>query len=229
MTGNTLQQNSLSTLRPSKRRGGSEIIAALLLVGITVVGAIILTVFVDDNFVAASQNESSSEAKVKFIRLIAYDTRDSVELLTIPNLNNNFDDILRGAGAVSTNNIPNDGGSEFIVMQIENQGVRSVWLHNVYLDGVNHEWDSATNGINLDASVSDPLSGKYPEDGKFSVLPTNSLTQKSNELEPGQTVRLVVKLGTDDPDLVLNKGIRVLLNIGAPQNIDFVIESGDAK
>ncbi len=225
-------------LKPSKRRAVAEVISSLLLVVITVVGAVILTSFLDEAFVSGSLATTSTDISTKSIRLFAYDTRDSEGLLGIPNLDNKLgDDVLLGESVSGGNedNIPFFDGTEFLAIQIENQSLNSVWLQRVNLDGVRHVWDSDTAGIQLDTLTNDGSGdGKYPDDGKFSLMPLYtggpSPTQFFNtEIEGGQTVILLVKLSSDSQDITLNQGIRVLLNIGQAELVDFVIESGDAR
>jgi hypothetical protein len=89
-----------------------------------------------------------------------------------------------------------------------------------------------TAGLQLDASSSAPLSGKYPADGMFSILSANSspLVQNiSNEIQNGEIVNILVKLGPDDSDIDLNKGIRISLNTGSIHLTEFLINSGDAQ
>ena len=74
------------------------------------------------------------------------------------------------------------------------------------------------------------LGGNYPHDGKFSILPISSTVQSvNNEIQSGKTVNLLIKLGSDDQDISLSKGIRVLLNIGDVHPVEFLIESGNAR
>ena len=222
-------------LKPAKRRAVSEVISSLLLVVITVVGALLLVNFLDEAFVAGSLATSSTDITTKSIRLFAYDTRDSTTLLNVNNLDNEFGDgVLLGSGVIggSEDNIPFFGGTEFLVMQIENQSLNPIFLQDVYLDGVGHVWDPDTGGVVLDTLTNDaPGDGKYPDAGKFSIMTVepNPTQNPTSEIESGQTVNLLVKLGSDVPDIELNKGIRVLLNIGQAELVDFVIDSGDAR
>lgn len=233
MTRNNLQSNLLKTLKPTKRRGGAEVIASVLLVAITVVGAALLTGFLDEAFVSGSSAETSSTSNIESVRLLAYDTRDSSTLLTVPDLDNKFGDgVLLGAGLVpgNENKLPKDDGTEFLIMQIENQSFNPIFLENINLDGVNHTWDSATSGRLFDGLTGLP-NGDYPLDGKFSILPISSpfIQNANNHIASGQKVNLLVKLGTDDTDIPLSKNVRVLLNIGSITPVDFVIESGGAQ
>jgi hypothetical protein len=70
--------------------------------------------------------------------------------------------------------------------------------------------------------------GSYPHDGKFSILSTN-IQSTNNEIQSGQTVDLLIKLGSNSPDILLNKGIRVFLNLGDMYPAEFLIESGNAR
>ena len=39
----------------------------------------------------------------------------------------------------------------------------------------------------------------------------------------------MIKLGPDDQDILLNKGIRTFLNVGSINLVEFLIESGNAR
>lgn len=214
-----------------KKRAVSEIIGSLLLVAITVVGATILTTFLNDSFAEGGLSTATQEkVGLTTINLMGYDTRDSVQLMKFTNLDNQFDGQLCGNCTIAfPNKIPEDGGSEFIVLQIENKGVDSVFLHHIYLNNIGHTWDSQTSGILLDAEFTD-ITGKYPEDGKFSILPLNNppIQTVDNQIQSGQIVNLLVKLGSNE-DMDLNKSIRVKLNVGKMISPEFIIESGDAR
>ena len=100
------------------------------------------------------------------------------------------------------------------------------------LNGVVHSWDSSTSGIELDVSASAPLSGKYPADGMFSILPVGNtpiLQNDSIQIQNGKIINLLIKLGHDDSDIPLDRGIHVLLDTGGIHPVEFVIDSGDAR
>ncbi|MCJ8307161.1 MAG: hypothetical protein MJK05_09010 [Nitrosopumilus sp.] len=94
--------------------------------------------------------------------------------------------------------------------------------------------DSSTSGIELDASV-DYLPGadrKYPADGMFSILPVGSSPIIQNEdiqIQSGQIVNLLIKLGSDDSDIGLNKGVHIRLDMGGMRPVELFIETGDAR
>ena len=81
MNQNNLK-NQIEKLTTKKRSGVAEVISTLLLVVITVVGAVILTTFIDESFVAGSLAVSSgTDVTIKTIKLTAYDTRNGEDLM----------------------------------------------------------------------------------------------------------------------------------------------------
>jgi len=66
----------------------------------------------------------------------------------------------------------------------------------------------------------------------FSILlvdGTPIIQNDSTQIQGGQTVNLLVKLGSDDSDILLNKGIHIRLDVGGIHSIAFLLESGDAR
>jgi len=244
-------KSSIRKFTPQKRRAVAEVISSLLLVVITVVGAVILITFLDDAFVAGSLAVSSgTDSSLKTVKLIAFDTRDGEGLMNplyqIDNQDPFLDPIdgyLCRDGVLSLianlttvcnsnpNQSPANGGTAYVVIQIQNRGLNPIWLKDVYFDNVRHVWDSATAGVQINGSVDpDADTGEVPHDGTFSILPVNSETQQiDNQIKEGQTVNVVVKLDIDNPDIPLSKTIRVQLNIGTNTLQEFLIESGGAQ
>lgn len=218
-----------------KRKGIADIISTMLLMGITVTGATTLTYFVNDSFVSGNLSTVSSlDTATKSIQLLAFDTRDSTTLLQLSNLDNEFgDQKLCGVsctGVGLSDKIPANDGSEFVIIKIKNNSIDSVFLRNIQLNNVMHTWDPQTSDATLNTVQNLSSGGNYPHDGKFSILPNSSTVQSANnEIQSGKTVNLLIKLGPDDQDILLNKGIRVLLNIGSIHPVEFLIESGNAR
>lgn len=217
----------------SKRRGITDIISTMLLMGITVTGATTLTYFVNDSFISGNLATASSlDTATKSIKLLGYDTRDSTTLLQISNLDNQFDSKLCGGtcSVINSDKIPSNGGSEFIIIKIKNNSINSVFLENIQLNNVHHSWDIQTSGATLNTLQDISSGGNYPHDGMFSIISDSSTVQSiNNEIKSGETVNLLIKLGDDDSDILLNKGIRVFLNIGSISLVEFLIESGNAR
>jgi len=219
-----------------KRRAVVDIISTMLLMGITVTGATTLTYFVNDGFVSGNLSAASSlDSSPQNVSLVAYDTRDSLSLLNLADIDNEIliNSFLCGVTcSVPPNSIPESGGTEFIVMQIRNNGIDTIFLEDISINDVVHSWDSTTSGVQLDASTTSGATGKYPIDGMFSILPVGSTPIIQNEnyqIQSGQIVNLLIKLGSDDSDILLNTGIRVLLDAGGIKPIEFMLVSGDAR
>ena len=169
--------------RLRKRRAVAEIISTMMFMGVTITGASTLTYFVNDGYVSGNiESIQNLDPSFQNISLLAYDTRDSSSLLSLLDVDNDIvivtdpdpenvgNPILGGVTcSVTPNAIPESGGTEFIVLQIQNKGLNSVFLEDIAINNVLHTWDSSTSEIELDASV-DYLSGtdrKYPADGMF--------------------------------------------------------------
>jgi len=222
-------------LRLKKRRAVTDIISTMLLMAITVAGATTLTYFVNDAFLNGTlETASALGSSSKNIALLAYDTRDSSSLLTLVNVDNEITGFLcRDTCSGAANSIPANGGTEFIVLQIQNSGFDSVFLQDITINNIVHSWDASTSGVDLDTS-NDYLASfdrKYPADGMFSLfLVGSSPTQNEDiQIQSGQTVNLLVKLNSDDSDILLNKGLRILLDTGGMHPTEFFIETGDAR
>ncbi len=209
----------------------------MMILVVTVVGAVFLSNLMSEEFFAVDQ-QPVAEARVDSIRLTAYDTRDSVKLTNVRNLNNTFNQMLCTNGPVCTitnpDNLPINGGTEFIVLQIRNMNIGSVFIHNVLVNNVGHTWDDQAVGL-LD--LTDDLSGtgNYPSAGRFSIISTENnyaSTPLLGTIEvPGDgEVRLIVKLSDNIPqDIGMWSSLRVLVNFGGSQPAEFIILSGDAK
>ena len=222
--------------RLKKRRAVADIISTMLLMGVTISGAITLTYFVNDGFI--SGNISAADAlysSSKNLALLSYDTRDSSLLLALPNVNNNLSGSLCGVNcSVPSNIIPVNAGTEFIVLQIQNNVLDSIFLEDIAINNVIHTWDSSTASIELDASADYllPTDRSYPADGMFSISPVGStpiFQNDSIEIQGGQIVNLLIKFGSDDSDIPLNTGIQIRLDTGGVYPVEFFIESGDAR
>jgi len=223
-------------LRLKSRRGVADIISTMMLMAVTVTGASTLTYFVNDAFVTGNLGTVSTlDSSSLNLLLLAYDSRDSSSLLQLSDVDNenSINPFLCGVTcSVTPNSIPESGGTEFIVLQIQNNSLNSIFLENIGINNVIHTWDSSTSGVQLDASVNSPLTGKYPADGTFSVMPvglSSVIQNQSIQIENGDIVNILVKLGPNDSDINLNKGIHVSFNIGKPHLVEFLIDSGDAR
>jgi hypothetical protein len=229
--------------RLKNRRGVADVISTMMLMAVTVTGASTLTYFMNDAFVSGNLGTISTlDSSSLNLLLLAYDTRDSSTLLKLIDVDNDItngidfdtgEPVLCGITcSVLPNAIPESGGTEFIVLQIQNNGLNPIFLEDIGLNNVIHTWDSSTSGMQLDASTNDLIGGKYPSDGKFSILPigTSPIIQNSSiEIQNGGAVNILIKLGLNDPDILLGKGITVSFDVGNPHLVEFLIDSGDAR
>jgi len=236
-------KSSIRKFTPQKKRAVAEVISSLLLVVITVAGAFLVASFLGESFVSSSMAlVTSTDTTVKSIQLRAFDTRDGGDLMeTSYDLDNGdplldpTDGYLCRDGVLSgclpaPNQSPANGGTAYVVIQIQNRGINPIFLEDVYLDNVGHVWDVTTSGNDINGLL-DPGSGDVPRDGMFSILPADGTTtqSKDRQIPEGQTVNLVVKLDMVSPDIPLSKTIRVQLNIGTNTLQEFLIESGGAQ
>lgn len=232
----------MTRLRFRRRRAVSETIATLLILAITVAGAVLVANFMRDGFFDVNQNPST-DARVGSIQLTGYDTRDSESdaLLDVNTVLNEFNQMLctQGDSTQCTIGVPNDipslGGTDFIVLKIRNMNVDSVFLQNILVNNVGHKWDEGTANNVVDASVAGTAGTDYPKAGFFSITPTaersNPLKQKAtHELLGDEEVRVIIKLSNSiNQDIEMWDSLRIHVNFGGPQPADFVVLSGDAK
>ncbi|MCH7968716.1 MAG: hypothetical protein IH841_05670 [Thaumarchaeota archaeon] len=221
----------------AKKRGVSVVISALLILAITVVGALFVSDIVKSSSIPSISQTTKSNAAASSVILTAYDTRDGSTLSVIPTLNNKFDEELcTDRCKAFSDNIPTSAageGTDFIVIQVRNKNVNHLTIHGIQVNGISHTWDTQTGGKPFDASIDDST-GNYPLAGKFSVIPiTNDLPivqRTSANLNGDEEVRLVIKLNSNiQPDIALGEPIRVLLNLGSPQPVKYIISTGETK
>ncbi|MEK0348879.1 MAG: hypothetical protein QQN50_03700, partial [Nitrosopumilus sp.] len=58
---------------------------------------------------------------------------------------------------------------------------------------------------------------------------TPIIQNENFQIQSGQIVNILIKLGPDNSDIQLNKGIHILLDTGGIHTVDFLIVSGDAR
>jgi hypothetical protein len=227
-----------------KRRGVSETISTLLILGVTVLGAVFVANFVRDGFFSADQNPSTIEQRANSIQLTGYDTRDSDSdtLLNVDTAFNEFNQMLCTQGNSvqcsvtpgTANNIPSISGTEFIVLKIRNMNVNSVHLQKILINSVGHDWDAGTANNDFDAPGLGPGTS-YPQAGMFSIIPIEEKPfpkrqASTNELLGDEEVRVIVKLSNNiSQDIKMWDSLLIQVNFGASQPAEFLVLSGDAK
>jgi flagellin-like protein len=199
-----------------KRRGISEIIATLMLLGITTAGSVFLASLVYGSGFQNTPTEESIQSSYGIV-----------------NVDNKFDKkICTKSCQTFADNVPNsaNSGTEFLILQIRNVSTEPVYIKTIQINAVQHTWDPNTGGKVLDASSND-LTGKYPLNGKFSIISTSNLAQKSeNKVDADEEVRLIIKLDdTMSSDIALSKPILTSVNFGGIRASENVILSGEIR
>ncbi len=217
----------------------------MLLLVITVVGAVIISNFLQDGFFqGVNQNASGVDSSADLIQLTGFDTRDSEKLINVFSLDNKFNEMLCAEGNILgpcpipvPNNIPTDPvnpGTEFIALQLRNMNTDSVFLRNIQVNNVLHEWDDGTASTLFDATSSAFAGDKYPRAGYFSIIPSpdrlNSEKQfASIEVQGNEEFRVIIKLSEDLSDIKMWDAMLIVVNFGGSQPAEFILSSGDAK
>jgi len=217
----------------------------MLLLVITVVGAVVISNFLQDGFFqGVNQNASGVDSRADSIQLTGFDTRDSKKLINVFSLDNKFNEMLCAEGNILgpcpipvPNNIPTDPvnpGTEFIALQLRNMNTDSVFLRNIQVNNVLHEWDDGTASTLFDATSSAFAGDKYPRAGYFSIIPSpdrlNSEKQfASIEVQGNEEFRVIIKLSEDLSDIKMWDAMLIVVNFGGSQPAEFILSSGDAK
>jgi len=222
-----------------KRRAVSEIIATLLILGVTVAGAVLITNAMESFTLPSSSRGTASEVHPESVSLIGYDTRDSTNLSGVTGLDNNYiesNPSLVTVSALEVDKIPSQDGTEFIVLHLRNLSTNSIFLHNVLINNVKHSWDTDAATQVLDPTFTGVTTGQFPADGKFSIIPIYNgagppITQLgTNEMVGDEEVRVIVKLsGNILQDIEMWDAVRIQVNYGGVQPAEYIILSGDAK
>jgi len=225
----------------SRRRGVSVVISTLLVLAITIVGAMSISNLLSTSVLTTVNQAPKDIVMANSVLLVGYDTHDNEKLSNIGDFDNKSDGKLctvSCAGASPTA-LPenNPRGTEFIVLQLWNKNAVDIPISNVQVNGIIHTWDIQTRNQLLKGEG--PYPG-YPTAGKFSIIHhsnVGTLTQFGNQIVAGdQEVRLVIKLSAlvkgdlVSEDIGLGEPLQILIKIGDAMNpAEFVILSGDIK
>jgi len=219
----------------TKRRGISVVISSLLILAITIVGAVMISNMISASSISSISQTSKAEVASSSLILAAYDTRDGATLSSISSLNNEFDAVLctDTCNSLSRDDIPANGGTDFIVIQLRNQNLFQLSINDIQVNGVTHIWDSQTAGVVFNANF-DNTNGKYPLASKFSILPDSNLVsleqQSIPNIEGGDEIRIVIKLNDNiQPDIGLGDAIHLVVNLGTSNPAEFFILAGDTR
>ena len=216
----------------SKRRGVSVVISTLLVLAITIVGAMWISNIMSTSSLTTVSQTPKAIIAAHSVLLVAYDTRDGATLFNIANFDNQFGDGLCTVSCTTTpNNRPTTGGTDFIALQLWNQNSNPIHIKSLQVNGITHVWDTDTRNVEFHGNTDPP---DFPRAGMFSIIPTSSLSltqQKSQQVDGDQEIILVIKLKNTSftSDIALGKPLQILVNIGDVQPAEFIILTGETK
>lgn len=221
----------------SKRRGVSVVISTLLVLAITIVGALSISNLMSTSALTTVNQAPKDIIMANSMLLVGYDTRDGNDLADIEDLENLFDNRLCTAScAGSPLALPLSGGTDFIVLHLWNKNTVEVPIRNVQVNGVIHTWDLQTRNVPFNPQGIHPA---FPEEGKFSIIYHSGsigLIQNGTETMAGDIEkRIIIHLSSDvegdlvSKDIGLAEPLQILIKIGDEFPAEFVILSGDTK
>jgi flagellin-like protein len=165
---------NINNRRLHSRRGVAPVIATLLLVAIAVVGGAIVFAY-SQNFFSSSQ--LSGRPNIESLKVIGFDGRDIATGLFDHN------GVAMALSAGTADNLKNTG--EYVAAYLKNDSVQAVTLSEVRLGGAQYNYlpGAFAAGNNVYKIL---LSG-----GATDLFSTSQV----GDIQPGQTVTVVMKLG----------------------------------
>jgi len=127
-----------------KKRGVSVVRSTLLVLAITIVGAMWISNIMSTSSLTTVSQAPKAIITANSIILTAYDTRDGASLFNISNFDNQLGDGLCTVCATTANVIPASGGTDFIVLQVWNKNTNPIHIKTIQVNGELHSWDTAT-------------------------------------------------------------------------------------
>jgi len=227
-----------------KKRGVSVVISTLLVLAITIVGAMSISNLMSTSLLTTVNQTPKDIIMANSLLLVGYDTRDGLTLSGIAGpkgLDNNPDNMLCTANcAGSPTNLPSGGGTDFIVLLLWNKNTVDIPIRNIQVNGIMHTWDLQTRDQDLDGSIVTGAYPSFPAEGKFSIIHRSNagiLTQNGTETMAGDIEkRIIIHLSSDvegklppNNNIGLGEPLQILVKIGDELPAEFVILSGDAK
>jgi len=221
-----------------KKRGVSVVISTLLVLAITIVGAMSISNLMSTSLLTTVNQTPKDIIMANSVLLVGYDTRDGNDLDDLEELENLFDNKLCTVSCAGDSKaLPLAGGTDFIVLHLWNKNTVEIAIRNVQVNGVIHTWDLQTRDRPFNPAGVHP---DFPEAGKFSIIyhsGSNGLIQNATETMAGDIEkRIIIKLSPQvkgqltPADIGLGEPLQILIKIGNAMNpAEFVILSGDTK
>jgi len=201
-----------------KSKGLSEIVSILMLIGITIIGAVIVQQYLTNTI-----KVDNAKLKGGILKLVGYDSRDGQDIGGITILDNVNDNKLCARSCINNrNSLPNNNGTEFIVLYIKNQSPNPIRIEGIIVNGSLHLWDASTASKQLNNL-------SYPRSGFFSIISNYSTVQKEdNMIESLSAYKIVIKLSSNIDDIPIGHTINIRL-ISDSLSYSWYINSGDVS
>jgi len=214
-----------------KKRGVSVVISTLLVLAITVTGAMWISNIMSTSALTTVNQTPKAIVEANSVLLIAYDTRDGASLFNMENFDNKFDSVLCTVSCAGDpqNRQPSLGGTDFIAIQLLNQNSNPTHIKSLQVNGMPHAWDTNTRNVNFDVTEEPP---NFPRAGMFSIIPAYGAhtQQNSQQVDGDQEIILVIKLSSSfESDIELGKPLQILVNLGQAQPAEFTILTGETR
>ena len=134
-------KSSVYNSKKSSKRGVSEIIGALLLMGITVTGGVLVYTLIQGSPTLTFTFSEVELSPIVVAQLIVtgYDTRDDAFLYGITGVNNQLEPTSSPDSLCTTTGCTN---GEFIILKIRSDNDESVSINGIFINEVEHVFDS---------------------------------------------------------------------------------------
>jgi len=215
-----------------KKRGVSVVISTLLVLAITIVGAMWISNIMSTSALTTVSQTPKAIIAAHSVLLVAYDTRDGASLFNMEDFDNKFDSVLCTVSCAGDpqNKKPILGGTDFIAIQLWNQNSNPIHIKSLQVNGIPHVWDTNTRNVHFNVNEEIP---SFPRAGMFSIIPTSGSPleqQSSQQVNGDQEIILVIKLSPSfTSDIALGKPLHILVNIGDIRASEFVILTGETR
>jgi len=224
-------KSSVKHSRKSSKRGASEIIGSLILLGVTISGALLIFTLLSTNDIVdfATERQSLDPNVLAKLKLTGYDTRDADALYNLTNLDN-----LIGTSTTVPDYLCTTCGvaNEFIILKFRNPSGVLVAVGSININEEEHTFDSAQSTTSSFTALTD-----LPASGKFIIISgsgTSGIKQElASTLPEGSEKRIVIRLSesitpatSPDGGIALNSNIRVIINTSAETTQLLLVPAG---
>jgi len=206
-------KSSVHFSKKSSKRGASEVIGTMILLGVTVVGGLLVwTLFQGDETLMFSIAEPElSPIVIAHLQITGYDTRDALKLYNLTGINNQIEPASGSPDELCTITDCTNG-TEFIILKIRSDNDEAVFIRSIEINDVEHVFDTGASGTSSFGPPGDlPASGKYIIISGFGI--SGIIQETGSALPIASEKRIVIRLDTSiTPNIPLNSQIRVIIN-----------------